>query len=38
MRELPWMVTNAALHNLGTAFTNFFRRVKQGGQTWVSPL
>lgn len=29
-RELPWYVFNSALSNLGTAFTNFFRRVKSG--------
>jgi putative transposase len=27
--ELPWRVTNAALEDLGCAFTNFFRRCKQ---------
>ena len=30
MVELPWAVPNKALADLGTAFTNFFRRVKQG--------
>ena len=30
MTELPWAVPNKALADLGTAFTNFFRRVKAG--------
>lgn len=30
MAELPWKITNGALSDLGTAFANFFRRVKAG--------
>jgi len=30
MDGMPWKVTNQALADVGTAFTNFFRRVKQG--------
>ena len=30
MTELPWAVVNKALSDLGSAFTHFFRRVKQG--------
>uniref|UniRef100_A0A6H1Z907 Putative transposase n=1 Tax=viral metagenome TaxID=1070528 RepID=A0A6H1Z907_9ZZZZ len=30
--ELPWAVPNNALRDLGAAFSNFFRRVKQGGK------
>lgn len=30
MAEVPWRVTNGALEDLGRAFTNFFRRCKQG--------
>lgn len=32
MGELPWAITNKALADLGSAFTHFFRRVKQGGK------
>jgi putative transposase len=30
MKALPWKIPNAALEDLGKAFTNFFRRVKAG--------
>jgi putative transposase len=30
MTEIPWAVTNNAIHDLGNAFTNFFRRLKTG--------
>lgn len=30
IRELPYMVTEGAFHDLGLAFKNFFRRVKNG--------
>jgi len=30
MKELPWAVTTMALKDLGAAFSNFFRRVKEG--------
>ena len=30
MRELPWAIPVVSLMDLGAAFTNFFRRVKQG--------
>lgn len=32
MSELPWKIANQALEDLGTAFSQFFRRVKQGGK------
>ena len=30
MAEVPWAVTNKALSDLGSAFSHFFRRVKNG--------
>jgi len=32
MSEVPWRVINGSLEDLGRAFTNFFRRCKQGAR------
>ena len=32
VRETPYVITQEAFENLGLAFKNFFRRIKQGGE------
>jgi putative transposase len=32
MAELPWVVTNTALSDLGVAYQNFFRRLREGSK------